>query len=370
MKKIIGINALTYPEIRNFAGHIFNNYEFKKLLDFYKFPAYFLFKIRKKINRKWQNTFNDFHLNYCNFYHFFNVINAGSKPYIVTYETALPRWRDTDKDFEKGLKLLAKNNCKKIIALSECASKRQANITKKYSPAFYDIIMKKNMVLLPPQPTFINTIDEKRKPSDKIIFTIVGADFFRKGGQAILNVFEELLHENKNIQLNIVSNLNYGDYASKTTILDYKNALITIAKYPNHIQLFKHLKNEDVQQLLLNTDVALLPSIAETFGYFILEAQAAACPVITTDIRAMPEINNNERGWLIRIANAGSDDASIDQPTLLIRSISDQMKSIIDSILLNPEIIRLKGQLALENIQQNHSPILHKETLLELYDSI
>ncbi len=368
--KIIGTNALTYPEIRNFAGHAYTNFRFKKVFDFYKFPAYFLFKLKGLINRKWLNSYMDLGLNKVSFYHFFNVINLGNKPTIITFETSLPRWNDTTNDFKNGLEIIAKKNCVQLIALSQSAYDRQAMVCKKYRPDLLHKIMAKNRVILPPQINFINHINEKREPGKFIIFTIVGADFFRKGGQAILNAFEELITQNQPIHLNIVSTLNYGDYVSKTNIEDFELAVKLIQKYPNHISHFKSLSNESVKTLLLDTDVALLPSIAETFGYFILEAQAAGCPVITTDIRAMPEINSIETGWLIPIRKANSDEAEIDNPTALISKISIHLCQIINEILAEPSIVREKGAKALNNIIKNHSPMHHQALLESIYTSI
>ncbi|MFW2788163.1 glycosyltransferase, partial [Acinetobacter baumannii] len=47
--------------------------------------------------------------------------------------------------------------------------------------------------------------------------------------------------------------------------------------------------------------IGLLPTWADTFGYSVLEFQACGCPVISTDVRALSEINNNDIGWLINV---------------------------------------------------------------------
>jgi glycosyltransferase involved in cell wall biosynthesis len=36
-------------------------------------------------------------------------------------------------------------------------------------------------------------------------------------------------------------------------------------------------------------------------GSSLLEFQACGCPVISTDVRALPEINDNETGWRISV---------------------------------------------------------------------
>ncbi len=369
-KRTIGVNAFTYPELRNFAGHRFDHYTFRKVIDWYKLPSFFLFRLKHKINRKWQNSFLDLGLNRCNFFHFFNVIHQGSQPYITTFETALPRWKDTEDDFKKGLELLAKDNCVQLLALSQCAYNRQGAVTAKYRPDLSATIMKKCRVLLPPQVALINHFNEKRAMGDQIVFTMVGADFFRKGGMAVLRAFDQLITEQQAVVLNIVSTLNYGDYASKTKETDYQSAVQIIRKHSGKIFWHQQLDNASVTQLLIQTDVALLPSLAETFGYFILEAQAAGCPVITTDIRAMPEINDDNRGWLIPIKEAGSDDADIKHPELLLQKIENGLLTIIRSMASSPETIRKKGENALSGIVANHSPERHKAILQDIYDKI
>ena len=53
-------------------------------------------------------------------------------------------------------------------------------------------------------------------------------------------------------------------------------------------------------ELLSGSHIGLLPSFAETYGYVVLEMQAAGVPVVTTDIRAFSEVNPDECGWRIR----------------------------------------------------------------------
>lgn len=49
------------------------------------------------------------------------------------------------------------------------------------------------------------------------------------------------------------------------------------------------------------SDVGLLPTWADTYGYSVLEFQACGCPVISSNTRGLPEINNNEAGWIINM---------------------------------------------------------------------
>ena len=114
-----------------------------------------------------------------------------------------------------------------------------------------------------------------------------------------------------NWHLNIISKLEFGDYASKTTIEDYKSAKKIINELSGNISYHKILPNSEVMNILKNTHVGLLPTYADTYGYSVLEAQSFGCPVITTNIRAMPEINNWKKGWIIKVNKDSLNNAKL-----------------------------------------------------------
>ncbi|WP_241627814.1 glycosyltransferase, partial [Rosenbergiella epipactidis] len=47
--------------------------------------------------------------------------------------------------------------------------------------------------------------------------------------------------------------------------------------------------------------IGLLPTWADTYGYSLLEFMAAGCPVISTNVRALTEINSSDRGYIINL---------------------------------------------------------------------
>lgn len=123
-------------------------------------------------------------------------------------------------------------------------------------------------------------------------------------------------------------------------------------------------------QILCNSHVALLPTYADTYGYFVLEAQACGCPVISTDIRALPEINNNECGWVINVPKDGNGNAIIntqEQRQAFSANLQEKLESIVQKIICNPAVILDKGQKALGQIKTKHSPHLHANSLLAIY---
>jgi glycosyltransferase involved in cell wall biosynthesis len=61
-------------------------------------------------------------------------------------------------------------------------------------------------------------------------------------------------------------------------------------------------RDEILNNILPNTDIYLLPTYAEAFGYAVLEAMAYGIPVIATNIFAVPEMIEHEKsGYLINV---------------------------------------------------------------------
>ncbi len=368
--KIINNNPEAYPEKRNIT--LFGKDSIKYIEDFFCYAN----KLKHKLTGKGNNLF------YKGFFysitdqktpcHFFNCINLGKNSWVVTFETTLPRlglasgfW------YKRGVKQLVKPNCKKIIALSQCSFDRQVDYLQKNFPHLLNSIKEKMVVMHPPQKMLIQSYEEKKISNKEVVFTIVGSDFFRKGGREVLSAFEALIPHFPNLKLNIISDLVYGDYASKTTIEDYHFAKKTIEDHHKNIFCYNGLSNSRVLEILQKSHVGLLPSWGDTYGYSVIEAQSAGCPVITTNIRAFPEINNNAIGWIIDVPLNQDKDADVDtlEKRAKFRTVLENgLVKIISDIMNGTSSIKEKGCLALERIKNDHSPEVHKAKLIDIYN--
>jgi len=369
--KKIGTNSTNgYPELRNFINLPYN-YTFIQERDLFNTLLNVYFKLTKKIHPFFQFLHLDIGLGKTKLKHYFNTISLSNKPWIITFETTLPRLGNAPKIFYNiAVKKLASKHCKKIIAISECTYNLQIKYLKKNYPNYLDTIKEKMIILHPPQDVLINNYEDKNLANNKIIFTIIGGDFFRKGGREILNVFDKLIPINGELHLNIVSSMFYGDYASQTTKEDYQKAIEIINKFPNNITHYKQLPNNKVLELLKNSHVGLLPTWGETYGYSVLESQATACPVITTNLRALPEINNNKIGWLIKVpklSNGNGDISTFEKRKSFQEIIETELKQIIIEIINNKESIKEKGLKALESIKIKHNKKDNAKVLSEIY---
>lgn len=365
-KKIIGYAHSGYPEKRNVYGHEVKGFIFKKQnLDMMKVLDHLYFKLYKKTN----TTFHNLHFawNKADLLHYFNGINLSNTAWVSTFETSLPR---VNKLKNLALSRLQHSSCKKLIALSHNAKHIQVNYLSSVWQSTHDDIISKIIVLHPPQELLISSVEEK-KHNDKLSFTLIGADFFRKGGMEVLEVFDSLLQKNYDIKLNIVSTLLYGDYASQTAKQDVEKAMKLIAKHPNNIFHYNKLPNNEVLNLLKESHIALLPTYADTYGYSVLEAQACGCLVITTNVRALPEINNNEVGYVIEVPKNELGNGilnTMQERQLFSEILKENLINIISKSVNNTAEIVKKGSLSIERIKNEHNPVEHSKKLWEIYN--
>lgn len=356
IKKIISTDHSGYNQSRNFYKLPFKKFQMVKSFNWFKLLDHFNFKVFKKNHLLFHNLHFDLFLNRnIKLNHFFNTISISKRPWIVTAEGMLPKFKNT----ELGLRKLANPSCKKIICMTERALKIQNFYLDKY-PKYKKVIQSKTIVKQPPQELRVNDISSK-KQNEVVTFSSVGYTFFRKGGKEILASAKRLKQEGYKFKINIVTNFEYGVYKDHhITEKDVKTAKKNIEELGPYVNYYEKLSNEDVLKMFADSDVALLPSYGETYGYVVLEAQANACPAITTNMPPFEEFNNNTKGWLVDvplISERGimvSDSSSIDTIIAFSEALEENLYLTMKSILDNPKVIKEKAQEAINHIKNNH----------------
>jgi len=299
--------------------------------------------------------------------HSFNTVCRTDEPWCASFETAMPRmWPETAEEREYYLRLvehIKKPNCKALYALCKNAYDLQkTSLLQHISLQDTELIMNKTKVLHPPQNILV-TEEEFRKKHDvpKIRFLFIGRAFFIKGGKEMLDVLSEF-EEKYCFDLTLISSLQYGDYYTQTSYEEMCRCKSIIQKKP-WIHYYESLPNEEVLAKCKEATVGLLPSFADTYGYVVLEMQASGCPVVTTNVRAFPETNNEECGWVCRLpvdelGFCAEQDAAV-RSELLKKELRRQFQEIFDA----PEKIRGKGLKTLERIRRMHDPYEYQKEL-------
>jgi len=332
------------------------------------------------------NQFEDFDINKVDLLHLMNGVSYGKTPWVVSFETIVPRLTELvtrhqganrgeallTPSVRRALEALGGNACRQLIAWSENSAKIQKDLLREFPAEFSQPILNKLMVLHPPQEV-LSEVKPMRAPTaeEPLRFVLVGAAFFRKGGRELFEAFRKL-HEEEGlpVRLVVISSLRLEPYAAHENEFDVDWAKDVIDSKPKWLEYYASLPNEQVLSLMKQADVGLLPSWADTYGLSVIEAQACGCPVITTDIRAFPEMNNNRVGWMIKVPKNELGEALYTNETdrqLLSETIRKGLEEIVREIVGNPQLIVDKGTLALEKIKDQHDPQRYADALRSVY---
>lgn len=322
----------------------------------------------------------------CDVFHFFNTMNYTNKPWIINIESGLPWVLDIircveskkadlgyikgNKDIEKALKQLAKPNCIKLMALSECTRNIQLEILNQF-PQYKDVIEKKLITLHPSQELIVSNIEEKGIDYDsgELTFVYVGRDYFRKGGRETVEVLAKL-RKIYNFKLILISDLRIDETKYLRTNHDMEDAKQLIKDNSSWIEYHSFLPNEQVIEKIKKSHIALLPTWMDTYGYSVLECQACGTPVITTSLRALTETNNENLGWLINVPvnrlNHPIHNTKEEQD-IFYNTLVRGLEMILNDILSNPSQIKEKAANCIINIKENHSPKKYNDIIKALY---
>jgi glycosyltransferase involved in cell wall biosynthesis len=300
-------------------------------------------------------------------FHFVNSLSTSFTPWIVSFEHYVPRWDITSRF---GLRLLARPECRHLHAMSEFARRAQHKALDRV-PEWAEQIDRKMSVLHPPQRLTVPDYAAKPLPEDGFVFTFIGREFFRKGGAEVLRAARRLLSEGHTFTLHVVSTLEIGDYVTKSTETDRQNTLAMMNALAPSVIHHNEMPNDEVLRLLAGSHVALLPTYDDTYGFSVLEAQGAGTPVITTNVCAMDEINNDATGWVIRLERNEAGEASHLHDAgrsavseRLERGVYEAMRNA----LTDREGVRVKGQRVLGRIAAEHDPATYASRIHDLYE--
>lgn len=331
--------------------------------------------------------FQDFGLNRVDCLHLFNGVNYSRTPWVATFETFIPRFIEVLRNHsshperlqssprtKKAIECLASDSCIGLFALSNSAYELQAGFLKLF-PDQRSRILDKTEVLHPPQTVATGNIGQLSYPFEQgreIRFMLVGHHFFRKGGQEILRAFQSVRNlTGAALSLCVVSALRSDQYAARADEKDIVRVREFISANNDWIEYHPSLPSSEVLIKMAECDVGLLPSYAETYGYSVLELQSHGRPVITTDVRAFPEINSNHCGWLLNVPKREIGGEAYFQTAedreRLSNAIEQGLMRVLQDIIDNPSQIREKGERALKRIRNQHDPDNFGKTLETVY---
>lgn len=307
----------------------------------------------------------------CDLIHDFNGVCRTKLPWFASFETMLPRILNMNLDRAAGKRwmrqnaaLMAKENCKGLFPISNSALEIQKRYLKSRAGEYYRDIMGKMQVVHPPQRELISEEEiriRNQSVQDTIRFVFVGTGFYVKGGKEIVEALSKLKNDYP-IHLTIISDfLEVPQQEPQYTKEDYRQCRKLICENSSWITVYNKLTNRQVLRICRQCHVGLLPSYGDTYGYVCLEFQACGMPVVTSDIRALPEINNEDCGYLFHIDSHMSGKEKQENNR-------KELAGILEKILEHPADIERKGINSLRRIREQHSPQKYGEFMYRQYE--
>lgn len=124
------------------------------------------------------------------------------------------------------------------------------------------------------------------------ITLFVGRLIPRKGVKYLLMAMPKILRERNSIKLMVV-----GEGPEKNELLEICDKL----EIKNSVSFLGHVSNGELKKLYNSAVALVLPSLREGMPLVLLEAMAAGCPVVATEIDGMGEtVRNEETGLLVK----------------------------------------------------------------------
>lgn len=269
-------------------------------------------------------------------YHYLNMIppRKTKKPYVIEFEHvgALYGFVDDEKQINLVKEVLKSNMCKQII----CSSGAARQTVKKLFEKDFGNIKNKVTVLYPAVcKSQIRTNKNHSFEDGKLKLLFVGNFSYLKGLDELLSALNSIADSANKISLTIISD----------------DATEVINKYPNLKGVIdyhppKFSKTEILENFFSKTDLFILPTKRDTFGFAIIDALTCGTPVISTNQFAIPEmIDDGKDGFLVKLKNP-----FLDNTMTITRSVAMELtKPNFDPELAN-EINKLLKKLLSEKV--------------------
>lgn len=273
---------------------------------------------------------------------------------------------------KKHVELILHDNCKKILPVSKWAYDCEIKfLEQNYTYDVVEKIREKMAILYPPQQILLKKVEKYYLGEIQFIF--VGRQFFRKGGYQCYQVFKKI---RKKFRVKLILIGELGEESNPAYNINEKEKQEMEAFFEHErewLTYYPSLGNKEVLEKMKTCHVGLLPTYGDTFGFSVLEMQAAGVPVISTNRQALSEINDDKVGWIIDTGRFSQqiDDCYGEYTKIQIERIgeyiNEQLEQIICNICEHPEQIAEKSKSAIERIRIKHSPDAYEEKIKNIY---
>jgi glycosyltransferase involved in cell wall biosynthesis len=259
--------------------------------------------------------------------------------------------------------LLLRDNFKKLIFWSKAAK----DTLHTYGGIEDEELLRKATVVY---PAIREVPDNLIQFNDRDVNILFSGDFFRKGGINVVDAFERAQKNYPSIKLTLCCDeridFNTGNTALRAEYLNKirRNIGIAFGRVP---------RDELVRNVLPRTDIYLLPTYTEAFGFAILEAMAFGIPVISTNHFAIPEmVEHGVCGFLINTDQFGHDRLFRgyivnDIPTDFREHVTDSVFRYLSQLIESAALRRRLGMAGVRIARTRFSFDARNDKMLKVY---
>jgi glycosyltransferase involved in cell wall biosynthesis len=299
-------------------------------------------------------------------YHALNRIPLGFAPYVIGFESHLPRGGAKTSAYFKALtRSLLSSRCRGIIGLSDSALQVFRDMHGD-SGALPDLepklIRRYPNVVVPGTPN-------PGPPMDALYrATFVGNHFGRKGGCVAVRLAELARERQFPLQVEIVSALQCGGSVwTDPQQPGFFDKYLRLLDLPN-VVLHRRMENAEVVRLLADSHLSLLPTFSDSFGFSALESMAVGTPVLATAQFALREFITPENGVLLPL--------EVDGQGLWVHHIYSDRSTEGFATMFEAEVERLAQEAFAAIVRLYEDPAAYAEmrlaawrTAAELFDA-
>lgn len=259
--------------------------------------------------------------------------------------------------------LLLKDNFKKLVFWSQAGR----DTLHTYGKIKDEKLLKKVAVVY---PAIRRVPDDLIQFNDQDITILFSGDFFRKGGVNVIDAFERVQQIYPSTKLRLCCDEKI-DFNTKNNNL--REEYLEKIRYNDRIILGRVPRNELIRNILPRTDIYLLPTYVETFGFAILEAMAFGIPVISTSHFAIPEmVEHGVCGFLINTNQFNCEQlfrgyAVNKIPTDFRKYVTDCVVQYLCQLIDSIDLRRKFGMAGLNIARTKFSLVTRNNNMLEIY---
>ena len=262
--------------------------------------------------------------------------------------------------------LLLDENCRQILFWSHAGFKTLVDYGKCDDPR----LLQKCRVVYPAireaNPDFI-----RRRAAIGDLTLMFNGNFFIKGGVHVVDAFERVQKVIPRARLRLCCDENI-DFATPNPVL--REQYLNKIKKNSGIEFGRVTRKEMLESVFPSTDVYLLPTYADAFGFAVLEAMSYGRPVIATNYFAIPEmVEDGVTGILIDTSRfdcvkmfPGCAVGNI--PQGFHEYLSDSVFGSIMRLIDSPMKFQEMGQSALERARAMFSFRVRNSIMRDVYE--